>query len=207
MEPIKTFSASMAPLPINDIDTDQIIPARFLKVTDKQGLGQSAFADWRYEEDGTPKPDFVLNKPEYQTAEVLIGGHNFGCGSSREHAPWALKGAGMRAVISTYFADIFRNNSLKNGLLPVIVDEETHRQLISLAEEQPDTQVTINLEEQTVTLPDGRAVNFPIDSFSKECLLKGVDQMGYLLSLEDEAAAYEAEHPARVNTELVRLGV
>lgn len=204
MEPIKTFSAKMAPLPVNDIDTDQIIPARFLKVTDKNGLGQNAFADWRYESDGTPKSDFVLNKPEYQQAQVLIGGYNFGCGSSREHAPWALMGAGMKAVISTYFADIFRNNSLKNGLLPIVVDEETHRQLISLAEEEPTAEVNIDLETQTLTLPDGRAVKFPIDGFSKYCLLNGVDQMGYLLGLEEQTVSYETTNPARVNTDLVR---
>jgi len=203
MEPIKQFTGKVVALPINDIDTDQIIPARYLKVTDKAGLGQALFSDWRYEADGTPKPDFVLNKPEHQGATVLIGGHNFGCGSSREHAPWALMGAGFKAVVSTYFADIFRNNSLKNGLLPIIVDEETHRQLISLAEEDPETQVTVDLESQTLRLPDGRAVTFPIDGFSKHCLLNGVDQLGYLLSLESETAAYEAEHPARVNTALV----
>lgn len=203
MEPIKQFTGKVVALPINDTDTDQIIPARYLKVTDKAGLGQALFSDWRYEADGTPKPDFVLNKPEHQGATVLIGGHNFGCGSSREHAPWALMGAGFKAVVSTYFADIFRNNSLKNGLLPIIVDEETHRQLISLAEEDPDTQVTVDLESQTLRLPDGRAVTFPIDGFSKHCLLNGVDQLGYLLSLESETAAYEAEHPARVNTALV----
>ena len=203
MEPIKQFTGKVVALPINDIDTDQIIPARYLKVTDKAGLGQALFSDWRYEADGTPKPDFVLNQPQHQGASVLIGGHNFGCGSSREHAPWALMGAGFKAVVSTYFADIFRNNSLKNGLLPIIVDEETHRQLISLAEEDPDTQVTVDLESQTLRLPDGRAVTFPIDGFSKHCLLNGVDQLGYLLSLESETAAYEAEHPARVNTALV----
>jgi 3-isopropylmalate/(R)-2-methylmalate dehydratase small subunit len=204
MEPIKAFKATMAPLPMNDIDTDQIIPARFLKVTDKQGLGLNAFADWRYEGDGTPKPDFVLNKDEYQGAQVLIGGHNFGCGSSREHAPWALMGAGMKAIISTYFADIFRNNALKNGLLPVVVDEETHRQLISLAEEEPTAEVEIDLESQTLTLPDGRKVTFPIDGFSKYCLLNGIDQMGYLLELSDETDTYETTHNKRVNTELVR---
>jgi 3-isopropylmalate/(R)-2-methylmalate dehydratase small subunit len=200
VEPIKAFSGQVVALPINDIDTDQIIPARYLKTTDKEGLGKALFSDWRYEADGSPKPDFVLNKPEHQKATVLIGGHNFGCGSSREHAPWALMGYGFRAVISTDFADIFRNNSLKNGLLPVIVDTQTHQQLISLAEEDPETQVTIDLAAQTLTLPDGRSVTFPIDSFSKYCLLNGVDQLGFLLNLEDDVAAYEAQHPARVNT-------
>ncbi|MFO7320125.1 MAG: 3-isopropylmalate dehydratase small subunit [Chloroflexota bacterium] len=202
MEPIKKFTGRMAPLPINDIDTDQIIPARFLKTTDKNGLGAAAFSDWRYNADGSPNPDFVLNKPEYQGASILVGGNNFGCGSSREHAPWALTGAGFKAVISTYFADIFRNNALKNGLLPVVVDPETHQQLISLAEEDPATEIMVDLESQTVTLPDGRAVTFPIDAFSKHCLLNGVDQLGYLLSLEDEIAAFEAAHPPRVQTTL-----
>ena len=200
MEPIKTFTGKVAALPINDIDTDQIIPARFLKVTDKAGLGANLFCDWRYNADGTPKADFVLNKPEHQGAAVLVGGHNFGCGSSREHAPWALVGAGFQAVVSTYFADIFKGNALKNGLLPIVVDEETHQQLISLAEEDPNTQVTVDLAAQTLTLPDGRAVPFPIDGFSKYCLLNGVDQLGFLQSLDAETAAYEAAHPARANT-------
>ncbi len=200
MEPINTFSGSIVALPINDIDTDQIIPARFLKVTDKNGLGEACFSDWRYESDGTPKPDFVLNKPEYKGAQVLIGGHNFGCGSSREHAPWALMGAGFKAVISTYFADIFRNNSLKNGLLPIVVDEETQQQLISLAEEDPSTTVKVDLETQTLTLPDGRSVKFPIDGFSKHCLLHGVDQLGYLLGLDNETTGYEQTYGTRVST-------
>ncbi|MFN8379910.1 MAG: 3-isopropylmalate dehydratase small subunit [Anaerolineae bacterium] len=203
MDPIKTFTSTMVALPINDIDTDQIIPARYLKVTDKNGLGAACFSDWRYEADGSPKPDFPLNQSQYKGASVLVGGHNFGCGSSREHAPWALMGAGFKAVISTDFADIFRNNSLKNGLLPIAVDELTHQQLISLAQEDPTSTVTVDLAEQTITLPDGRAVTFPIDGFSKHCLLNGVDQLGYLLSLEPEAEAYETSHPARVNTALV----
>lgn len=200
MKPISTVTGRLAPLPINDIDTDQIIPARYLKTTDKDGLGKAAFYDWRYDAAGNPKPDFVLNKPEYQGAAVLIAGHNFGCGSSREHAPWALMGAGFSAVISTYFADIFRNNALKNGLLPVIVDEETRQQLVSLAEEDPTTEVVIDLQSQTLTLPDGRGVPFPIDPFSKYCLLNGVDQMGFLLGLEDDIQAYEQTYPQRVTT-------
>lgn len=203
MEPINTFQGRIAPLAINDIDTDQIIPARFLKTTDKNGLGQQAFFDWRYNEDGSEREDFVLNQAAYQGASVLIAGHNFGCGSSREHAPWALLGMGWQAVISTDFADIFRNNALKNGLLPIVVDEETQQQLVSLAEEDPTTEVKIDLQAQTLQLPDGRKVSFPIDSFSKECLLKGVDQLGYLLDLDDEVQAYEADHPQRVATTLV----
>lgn len=200
MEKITQFSGTIVAIPANDIDTDQIIPARFLKTTDKNGLGKQAFFDWRYNEDGTPKDDFVFNQPEYADAEILVAGHNFGCGSSREHAPWALQGMGLKAVISTDFADIFKNNSLKNGLLPVTVDEETKQQLVSLAQEDPTTEVTIDLESQTLTLPDGRSVTFPIDSFSKYCLLNGVDQLGYLMDLDDERAAYEANHPQRVNT-------
>lgn len=200
MEPIKAFEGRMVGLPINDIDTDQIIPARFLKVTDKLGLGANLFSDWRYNADGSPNPDFVLNRPEHQGAVVLVAGDNFGCGSSREHAPWALVGAGFQAVISTYFADIFRNNALKNGLLPIIVDEETQQQLLSLVEEDPTVSVKVDLESQTLVLPDGRNVTFPIDSFSKYCLLNGVDQLGFLLGLDEDIVAYEASHPARVNT-------
>lgn len=194
------ISGRIVALPINDIDTDQIIPARYLKVTDKQGLGQACFTDWRYNADGSPKPDFPLNQPQYQGAEVLIAGNNFGCGSSREHAPWALLGAGLKAVVSTYFADIFKNNSLKNGLLPIVVDEETQQQLISLAQEDPTTSVSIDLASQTLTLPDGRGVTFPIDPFAKYCLLNGVDQLGFLLNLEPDVVAFEQEHGAPVST-------
>ena len=201
MEKLKRVRGSIVAIPVNDIDTDQIIPARFLKVTDKEGLGKAAFCDWRYLEDGqTPNPDFILNQPEYQGASVLIAGDNFGCGSSREHAPWALLGAGFRAVISTDFADIFRNNALKNGLLPIIVDSETQQQLFSLADEDPSTAVSIDVEAQTLTLPDGRDVHFPLDGFSKYCLLNGVDQLGYLIALDDEVQSYEASNPQRVLT-------
>ena len=201
MEKVSQIRGSIVSIPVNDIDTDQIIPARFLKVTDKEGLGKAAFCDWRYQEDGeTPNPEFVLNRPEYSSASVLIAGNNFGCGSSREHAPWALLGAGFQAVISTDFADIFRNNSLKNGLLPIIVDEETQQQLFSLAEEDPSTSVSVDVEAQTLTLPDGRAVSFPLDGFAKYCLLNGVDQLGYLLALDDDVRAYESANPQRVVT-------
>ncbi len=201
MEKLRQIKGSIVSIPVNDIDTDQIIPARFLKVTNKAGLGKAAFCDWRYLEDGeTPNPDFILNNPAYKEASVLVAGDNFGCGSSREHAPWALLGAGFKAVISTDFADIFRNNALKNGLLPIIVDADTQQQLFSLAEEDPSTMVSVDVEAQTLTLPDGRAVNFPLDGFSKYCLLNGVDQLGYLLALEADARAYEAKHPQRVLT-------
>ena len=151
MEQFTVFQSRMIPLPINDIDTDQIIPARFLKVIDKNGLGENAFADWRYHSDGTPNPDFILNDPSYQGANILVAGSNFGCGSSREHAPWALVASGLRAVISTDFADIFQNNALKNGLLPIAVDRTTQQQLISLAQESPSCEIKVNLEEQSLS--------------------------------------------------------
>jgi len=185
------LTSGIVPLPVNDIDTDQIIPARFLKATDKNGMGDNLFADWRYNADGSPKTDFVLNKPEAAGKQVLLAGDNFGCGSSREHAPWALTNYGFRAVISTSFADIFRNNALKNGLLPVIVDGETHKMLFDLVEEVPNAEVSIDLATQAVNLPNGHSVWFPIDPFSKACLLKGVDELGYILSFEEKIAAYE----------------
>ena len=200
MNPFNTLASHMVAIPTENIDTDQIIPARFLKTISKTGLGANLFADWRYDENGQPKPDFQLNKPEAQGANILLAGDNFGCGSSREHAPWSLMDWGFRAIISTSFADIFRNNALKNGLLPVIVDEATHRQLFSLIEEDPAVQVSIDLEKQTLTLPDGRSVTFPIDTFSKTCMLEGVDQLGYLLKQAKHVAAYEAARPARVHT-------
>jgi 3-isopropylmalate/(R)-2-methylmalate dehydratase small subunit len=185
------LTSRIVPLPVNDIDTDQIIPARFLKVTDKAGLGANLFADWRYNSDGSPKPEFILNQPEQAGAAVLLAGDNFGCGSSREHAPWALTAFGFRAVISTSFADIFRNNALKNGLLPVIVDAATHKMLFDMVEELPRAEVTIDLTTQTVSLPTGHSVNFPIDPFSKNCLLRGVDELGYILGFGEKIAEYE----------------
>ncbi|MFQ5400645.1 MAG: 3-isopropylmalate dehydratase small subunit [Anaerolineae bacterium] len=198
MKAFTSLTSHIVAIPTENIDTDQIIPARFLKTISKAGLGRNLFANWRYNEDGTPRPDFVLNQPQAQGAQILLAGDNFGCGSSREHAPWALMDWGFRVVISTSFADIFRNNALKNGLLPVIVDEATHQQLFSLVAEDPATRVTIDLAPQTVKLPDGRAVTFPIDGFSKRCMLDGVDQLGYLLKQADRIAAYEAAHPPRV---------
>jgi 3-isopropylmalate/(R)-2-methylmalate dehydratase small subunit len=191
MEPFKELTSRVVVLPQNDIDTDQIIPARFLKVTDKAGLGASLFADWRYLPDGSPKPDFILNQPKSQGAQILLAGDNFGCGSSREHAPWALTGFGFRAVISTSFADIFRNNSLKNGLLPVLVDPESHRKLVKQFSDDPDQTVSVDLEEQVLVLPDKTVVQFPIDAFSKSCLLKGTDELGYLLDMEAQISAFE----------------
>ena len=200
MEPFTTLTSKLVPLPNENVDTDQIIPARFLKTTNKAGLGENLFADWRYNPDGSPKPDFVLNRPEMQGRKVLLAGDNFGCGSSREHAPWALLGWGFRAVISTSFADIFYNNALKNGLLPVVVDAETHRRLFQLVEADPDVEVTIDLPAQVLRLPDGTAVAFPIDGFSKRCLMAGIDQLGYLLEQMPHIEAYERRHPPRFRT-------
>jgi len=193
MAQFTTLTSRIIHLPIDNIDTDQIIPARYLKVTDKAGLGANLFADWRYNPDGYPKPGFVLNASKSQQAQVLFVGRNFGCGSSREHAPWALTGFGFRAVIAHSFADIFRNNALKNGLLPVELEEPAHRSLSEALEKDPDAQITIDLADQTVTLPGGTVFSFPIDGFSKACLLKGVDELGYILSFKDRIAAYESQ--------------
>jgi 3-isopropylmalate/(R)-2-methylmalate dehydratase small subunit len=202
MDTFKTLTSHMIAIPNENIDTDQIIPARFLKTTSKVGLGENLFADWRFIPDGTPRPDFPLNQPQAKGAQVLLAGDNFGCGSSREHAPWALMDFGLRAVVSTSFADIFRQNALKNGLLPVVVDAETHRQLFSLVAEEPDTEIAIDLTLQTLTLPDGRTVTFPIDEFSKTCLLEGLDQLGYLIRHNTRISDYEDTHPARVDTSI-----
>jgi 3-isopropylmalate/(R)-2-methylmalate dehydratase small subunit len=191
MAQFTTLKSRVVPLPVNDIDTDQIIPARFLKATDKIGMGDNLFADWRYNADGSPKADFVLNQPASVGCQILLAGDNFGCGSSREHAPWALTGYGFRAVISTSFADIFRNNSLKNGLVPIIVDDATHKMLFDLIEEVPATELTVDLASQTLTSPHG-IVTFPIDTFNKTCLLNGVDELGYILGFEKEIAAFES---------------
>ncbi len=200
MEPFVTLTSKLVPLPNENVDTDQIIPARYLKVTDKVGLGKYAFADWRYRPDGTPRPDFILNRPEMQGRQILLAGDNFGTGSSREHAPWALVGWGFRAIISTGFADIFYNNALKNGLLPVVVDPEIHRRLFQLVQTDPDIVVTIDLPSQTLRLPDESKVEFPLDAFSKHCLLKGLDQLGYLLEHLPRIEAYESSHPPRFDT-------
>lgn len=186
-----TLTSHAVPFPVENVDTDQIIPARFLKVTDKRGLGDNLFFDWRYSKDGSPDPDFVLNEPASQGAQILIAGHNFGSGSSREHAPWALVGWGLRAIISTGFADIFKSNSLKNGLLPVEVGSDVHRTLMQAVERDRSTKITIDLPTQSVTGPGGLKATFPIDAFSKHCLLEGIDQLGYLLSFNDQITAYE----------------
>ena len=191
MDKFQVLTSNVIPLFVNNIDTDQIIPARYLKVTDKKGLGANLFADWRYKSDGSPNPDFILNKSGYQKARILLTGDNFGSGSSREHAPWALMGWGINVVISTSFADIFRNNALKNGLLPIVVSEEIQESLFDLSEEAPAATVGIDLEAQHLTLPNGDKVSFEIDTFSKTCMLEGIDQLGYLLKHEDQIAAFE----------------
>jgi 3-isopropylmalate/(R)-2-methylmalate dehydratase small subunit len=193
MQPFKTLNATAAPLRAENVDTDQIIPARFLTAVTKEGMGDGLFSSWRYNADGSPKPDFVLNKPEFKDAKVLIAGRNFGSGSSREHAVWALTEYGFKSVIAPGFADIFYNNSLKNGLLPVPLPEETVNMLLDLVEEEPETQITINLSNQTVTLPDGQQHSFAIDPFRKICLLDGLDDLGYIQSKEAAIAAYEAQ--------------
>ena len=190
MEPITAIHSRTVVMPNDDIDTDQIIPARFLTTTTKVGLGENLFTDWRYNEDGSPRADFVLNTDAARGAAILVAGRNFGCGSSREHAPWALLDFGIRAVISTEIADIFRSNSLKNGLLPIIVDPETHGWLLA----NPGVELDIDLESSTVTLPDGRKAEFPIDGFSRYCLMNGLDQLGFLLENEDAIRAFEAAH-------------
>jgi 3-isopropylmalate/(R)-2-methylmalate dehydratase small subunit len=193
MAQFTTLSSRIMPLPVNDIDTDQIIPARFLKATDKKGMGEALFADWRYNPDGSLKAEFVLNQESFKGAQILLAGDNFGCGSSREHAPWALTGFGFRAVISSSFADIFRNNALKNGLLPIIVDAETLRMLFDLVEEVPTVVLKIDLASQTLSFQGGSAA-FPIDNFSKTCLLNGVDELGYIQGFEKQIAEYESTH-------------
>jgi 3-isopropylmalate/(R)-2-methylmalate dehydratase small subunit len=190
MDAIHTLRSRTVVLPSTNIDTDQIIPARFLTTTTKEGLGKQLFADWRYQADGTPKADFVLNQPAAAGCQVLIAGKNFGCGSSREHAPWALLDYGFRAVISTEIADIFRSNSLKNGLLPIVVDETTHQWLL----QHPGSEVTVDLQANTVTLPTGTTASFAIEAFARFCLLNGIDELGYLLKQSDAIAKHEKEH-------------
>ena len=187
MEPLRTIQSRTVVLDRSNVDTDQIIPARFLKVTDKLGLGKALFSDWRYAEGGAPRPDFVLNRAEAAGCQILVAGDNFGCGSSREHAPWALVDAGFRAVVSTSIADIFRNNALKNGLLPVVVPREAHLRLLAA----PGAEVTVDVERRTISLPGGGEASFPIDGFARYCLLNGVDELGYLLAQSDAIAAHE----------------
>ena len=199
-EPFASVTSAVVPMPRNDIDTDQIIPARFLKTVNRAGLRDQLFNDWRYLADGSPNPDFVLNRPEMAGRAILLAGDNFGCGSSREHAPWALAAWGFRAVISTGFADIFRNNALKNGLLPVALPADAVARISALVESDPAAVITVDLEAQQVRLPDGEVLPFAVDPFARRMLLDGTDELGYLLSLGPAIDAYEAAHPARVNT-------
>jgi 3-isopropylmalate/(R)-2-methylmalate dehydratase small subunit len=196
MKPFTNFESRFVRLPIANIDTDQIIPARFLKTTSKEGLDKQLFNDWRYDAQGKPNPDFVLNQPEWLGAQVLLAGDNFGCGSSREHAPWALTQFGFRAVISTSFADIFKQNSLKNSLLPIVVPADAHAELFAAP---ADAKVQIDLANQTLTTPSGRKVEFPIDPFSKHYLLNGVDELGYILQHASDIAAFEARRVGSIN--------
>jgi 3-isopropylmalate/(R)-2-methylmalate dehydratase small subunit len=192
MEPIKSIRSRTAVIPLENVDTDQIIPARFLRATTREGFGKNLFADWRYDANGAPKPDFVLNQPQSQGCTILVAGRNFGCGSSREHAPWALTDYGFRAVISTEFADIFRNNSLKNGLVPVLVDEATSAWLLA----NPGAEVTVDLDSTTLALPNGTRVSFPLEPFARYCLMNGVDELGFLLSKHPAIDAYERRRSA-----------
>ncbi len=199
MKPFTNFESRMMPLAINDVDTDQIIPARFLKTTSKVGLDKQLFNDWRYDAQGNPNPDFILNQPQVKGAEVLLAGDNFGCGSSREHAPWALTQFGFRAVISTSFADIFKQNSLKNSLLPIVVPADVHAELFQAVAADSKATVKIDLPNQTLTTPSGRTVEFPVDGFSKHCLVEGVDELGFILQQEKDIAAFEAKRVDSIN--------
>jgi 3-isopropylmalate/(R)-2-methylmalate dehydratase small subunit len=196
MNKFTAFESPVVPFPVDNIDTDQIIPARFLKTISKEGLGDQLFYDWRYDAGGVPKSDFILNQRAAKSSTILLAGDNFGCGSSREHAPWALLQYGFRAVISTSFADIFKGNSLKNGLLPIVVPADVHAWLFA----HPDAVVRVDLAAQSLTLPDDRAVEFPVDGFSRYCLLEGVDELGYILQQQGAIAAFEAQRVGSVNT-------
>ncbi|MGH2380026.1 MAG: 3-isopropylmalate dehydratase small subunit [Candidatus Limnocylindria bacterium] len=199
-EPFSSVTSAAVPLPRNDIDTDQVIPARFLKTVNRDGLADQLFHDWRYLADGSPNPEFVLNRPEMAGRRILVAGDNFGCGSSREHAPWALTAWGIRAVVSSSFADIFRNNALKNGLLPVAVPPEELGRIGSILEAEPEAALTVDLETSELRLPDGSVIPFTIDSFARRMILDGTDELGYLLAHESDLAAYEAGHPPRIST-------
>jgi len=199
-EPFSFVTSAAVPLPRNDIDTDQVIPARFLKTVNRAGLGDQLFFDWRYLPDGSPNPEFVLNRPEMAGRKILVAGDNFGCGSSREHAPWALTAWGIRAVVSSSFADIFTSNALKNGLLPVAVPPEELGRIGSILEAEPEAELTIDLDASELRLPDGSVIGFSIDSFARRMILDGTDELGYLLAHDSDLAAYEAAHAPRIST-------
>jgi 3-isopropylmalate/(R)-2-methylmalate dehydratase small subunit len=200
-EPYRQFRSRIVPVAAENVDTDQIVPARYLKVTDKDGLADALFRDWRFNEDGSLKdPPFILDRPEMAGRKILLAGDNFGAGSSREHAPWALAAWGIRAILSTSFADIFKSNSLKNDVLPIVVDRATHAHLFELVERDPDAELTVDLAEQGLLLPDGTTVDFEIDPFAKAMLLAGTDELGWLLGHVPAIEAWESEHPPRIDT-------
>ncbi len=202
-EPFRQLTSKVVPLPAENVDTDQVVPARYLKITDKADLADALFHDWRFNDDGSLKdPPFVLDRPGMAGRSILLVGDNFGTGSSREHAPWALTAWGIRAVLSTSFADIFRNNALKNGVLPIVVDSATHARLLALVEADPEARFTVDLAEQGVLLPDGSTLDFEIDPFAKQMLLAGTDEIGYVVARLPEIEAWEAAHPGRVDTRL-----
>jgi 3-isopropylmalate/(R)-2-methylmalate dehydratase small subunit len=200
-EPITVFTSKVVPIAAENVDTDQIVPARYLKITDKLGLADALFRDWRFNEDGSLKdPPFILDQPSMTGRKIMLVGDNFGAGSSREHAPWALSAWGVRAIISTSYADIFRSNSLKNGVLPIAVDAATHARLVELVRADPDASLTVDLAEGGILLPDGTTIDFEIDPFAKRMLLAGTDELGYLLSKDAELRAWEAAHPPRIDS-------
>ena len=202
-EGFRSFTSAIIPLPAENVDTDQIVPARYLKVTDKEGLAEALFRDYRFNEDGTKKdPVWLLDRPEMQGRKVLLVGDNFGTGSSREHAPWALRSWGIQAILSTSFADIFKSNALKNGVLPIVVDPATHAALFAMVEADPDAELRVDLAEQGILLPDGSTLDFEVDPFSKMMLMAGTDEIGYVLGKDEAIAAWEAAHPPRVDTRL-----
>jgi 3-isopropylmalate/(R)-2-methylmalate dehydratase small subunit len=202
-EPFRQFTSRVVALSAENVDTDQVVPARYLKVTDKAGLSEALFRDWRFNEDGSLRePRFVLDEPGMAGRAILLVGDNFGAGSSREHAPWALAAWGIRTILSTSFADIFRNNALKNGVLPVVVDAATHARLFEAVAADPDLQLTVDLAEEGILLPDGTTIDFTIDPFAKRMLLAGTDEIGYVMAKLPEIAAWEARHPGRVDTRL-----
>jgi len=194
------FNSRLVPLPVDNIDTDQIIPARFLKTISKEGLDKQLFCDWRYDADGKPKADFILNQPRAEGAEILLAGDNFGCGSSREHAPWALTQFGFRAIVSTSFADIFKGNALKNSLLPIEVPSEVHAALFDNVAADPDYQVTVDLANQKLILSGGNEVPFEVDAFARQCLLDGVDELGWILQQEASIAQFEKRRESTLDT-------
>ena len=200
-EPFRIVTSKVVPMPAENVDTDQIVPARYLKVTDKDGLAEALFRDWRYEGDGSLKePRFILDRPEMDGRRIFLVGDNFGAGSSREHAPWALTAWGVRVILSTSYADIFKSNSLKNGVLPIVVDPATHARLFEILAADPDAELTVDLAEQGILLPDGSTIDFEIDPFAKRMILAGTDELGYLLSKGSELDAWEAAHPPRIDS-------